>query len=213
MANSQSTLQMKLGFGSKTEQWRFDEGPAENTTRNLIFDTVHSFLQHWPNSRYRHGHNIVPGVIPTGTLLYHGTGRNMHLTPATTRSLKGLYFDGSSAAKVAEDTMDTQDIIAGGEVHPGRFYARASLANLSRYASVELVSFLYIRLFPEDENPFPRFPPSPAPLESDARVRRFEVMHSGSWHNRYPGDSRIVLDLTGLVSLYDITLAPSPRGA
>ncbi|KAG2353610.1 hypothetical protein BDR07DRAFT_1432670 [Suillus spraguei] len=34
-------------------------------------------------------------------------------------------------------------------------------------------------------------------------------MHSGSWHNRYPGDSRIVLDLTGLVSLYDIGLAPS----
>jgi hypothetical protein len=40
-------------------------------------------------------------------------------------------------------------------------------------------------------------------------VREFEVMHSGSWHNRYPGDSRIVLDLTGLVSLYDIALAPS----
>jgi hypothetical protein len=34
-------------------------------------------------------------------------------------------------------------------------------------------------------------------------------MHSGSWHNRYPGDSRIVLDLTSLVSLYDIALAPS----
>jgi hypothetical protein len=34
-------------------------------------------------------------------------------------------------------------------------------------------------------------------------------MHSGSWHNRYPGDSRIVLDLTGLISLYDTALAPS----
>ncbi|KAG0692066.1 hypothetical protein DFH29DRAFT_1052249 [Suillus ampliporus] len=31
-------------------------------------------------------------------------------------------------------------------------------------------------------------------------------MHSGSWHNRYPGDSRIVLDL---ISLYDTALEPS----
>ncbi|KAG1819456.1 hypothetical protein EV424DRAFT_1323398 [Suillus variegatus] len=119
--------------------WRFDEGPAENTTGNLIFDTVHSFLQHWPNTQYHHGHNIVPGVIPTSTLLYHGTSRNMvpsepdwaatdpehsinfargkdgggrHLTLATTRPLKVLYFDESSAAKVAEGTMDMHDIMA-----------------------------------------------------------------------------------------------------
>jgi hypothetical protein len=42
-----------------------------------------------------------------------------------------------------------------------------------------------------------------------AGIRQFEVMHSGAWHNHYPGDSRIVLDLTGLISLYDTTLAPS----
>lgn len=40
----------------------------------------------------------------------------------------------------------------------------------------------------------------------------FEVMHAGSWHNRYPGDTRINLDLTGIVSLYDTTLAPSLVG-
>ncbi|KAG2093518.1 uncharacterized protein F5147DRAFT_779321 [Suillus discolor] len=237
-------------FGSKTEQWRFDEGPAENATANLIFDTVHSFLQHWPNTRYRNGHNIVPGVIPTGTLLYRGTIRNTvpnpehslvfargkdgggwQLTLATTRPLKVLYFDGSSAAKVAEGTMDTQDIIAWGEVQPKRFFdERSRIEDLCAWgkefgidgfarmemnfevmlcdftAGIELVSFLYIRLSPTDENPFPPFPPPP---KSEARVHRFEVMHSGSWHNRYPGDSRIVLDLTGLVSLYDTALAPS----
>jgi hypothetical protein len=37
----------------------------------------------------------------------------------------------------------------------------------------------------------------------------FEVMHAGSWHNRYPGDTRINIDLAGIVSLYDTTLAPS----
>jgi hypothetical protein len=37
-------------------------------------------------------------------------------------------------------------------------------------------------------------------------------MHAGSWHNRYPGDTRINLDLARLVSLYDTTLAPSLVG-
>ncbi|KAG1870644.1 hypothetical protein DFJ58DRAFT_652847 [Suillus subalutaceus] len=272
-------------YSSSTEQWRFEEGPPENATGNLIFDTVHSLLQHWPNTRYRNGHNIVPGVIPTGTLLYHGTGRNTipsepdwtatdpehsihfargsdgngwHLTLAATRPLKVLYFDGSSAAKISEGTMDTQDIIAWEEVQPERhFDERRRIKDLCRWgkefgidgfarmemdfeimlcdftAGVEVVSFLHVRLLPKDENPhLLRFPspshlPSPPPSDSDFRIRAFEdmhsgslqnrqagirafeVMHSGSWHNRYPGDSRIVLDLTGLVSLYDIALAPS----
>jgi len=91
------------------------------------------------------GHNIVPGVIPTGTLLYHGAALNAiptgpdwtamdpehsilfalvteeggwHLTLVATRPLKVLYFDGSSAAKVPEGTMDLQDIIAWGKPQP-----------------------------------------------------------------------------------------------
>ena len=40
-------------------------------------------------------------------------------------------------------------------------------------------------------------------------VHRFEVVHAGSWHNRYPGDTRIILDMAGITSLYDTTLAPS----
>ncbi|KAG2093517.1 uncharacterized protein F5147DRAFT_421444 [Suillus discolor] len=259
IANLDNDKSYSYSFGSKTEQWRFDEGPAENATGNLIFDTVHSFLQHWPNTRYRNGHNIVPGVVPTGTLLYHGTNRNTmpsgpewtatdpehsllfaargkdgsgwQLTLATTRPLKILYFDGSSAAKVAEGTMDTQDIIAWGEVQPERFFdERSRIKDLCTWgkqfgmdgfarmemdfevmlcdftAGVELVSFLHVRLSPKDQDPST---PSLPPLDPHNRVRRFEVMHSGSWHNRYPGDSRIVLDLTGLVSLYDVSLAPS----
>ncbi|KAG2145278.1 uncharacterized protein EDB93DRAFT_1087255 [Suillus bovinus] len=242
-------------FGSKTEQWRFDEGPAENATGNLIFDTVHSLLQHWPNTRYRHGHNIVPGVIPTGTLLYHGTSRNAipsepewtavdpehsivfargkdgwHLTLAATRPLKVLYFDGNSAAKLSEGTMDTQDILAWGEVQPERCWdERPRIKDLCRWgkelgidgfarmemdfevmlcdftAGVEIVSFVHVRNSLQDESPIPPTPPS----DAVSWVRRFEVIHSGSWHNRYPGDSRIVLDLTGLISLYDIALVPS----
>ena len=106
------------------------------------------------------GHNIVPGVIPTGTLLYHGTNtdkiptgpdwtatdpehsiifcRGMdggwHLTLATTRPLKVLYFDGSSAAKVPEGTMDIQDIIAWGELQPDWFWdERKRIVDLCRW--------------------------------------------------------------------------------
>jgi hypothetical protein len=45
------------------EQW------LRNATDNLIFTTVASFLQQWPNTRYRNGHAIVRGTIPVGTVL------------------------------------------------------------------------------------------------------------------------------------------------
>jgi hypothetical protein len=98
------------------------------------------------------GHNIVPGSIPTGTLLYHGaTSKDFelppgpewvatdpehsylfcrdepghsqqgcwHLTLATTRPLKVIYFDGNSAAKLPYGSMDTQDLVAWiGPSHP-----------------------------------------------------------------------------------------------
>lgn len=98
------------------------------------------------------GHNIVPGTIPKGTLLYHGTNREelpsgpewvsmdpehshyfcrehvefsghsqkgcFHLTLATTRPLKVVYFDGNSAAKLPYGTLDTQDLLTWGESRP-----------------------------------------------------------------------------------------------
>jgi hypothetical protein len=93
------------------------------------------------------GHTIVPGTIPVGTLLYHGaiTGPHLptsldwvavepdhsivfcrgpietgcwHLTLAVTQPMKVLYFDGNSAAKLPEGTMDTQDLVAWSEMKP-----------------------------------------------------------------------------------------------
>ncbi|KAG2076636.1 hypothetical protein BDR04DRAFT_1068120 [Suillus decipiens] len=243
-------------INSNSEQWRLDECPPENATGNLIFDTVHSLLQHWPNTRYRNGHNIVPGMIPIGTLLYHGTngsdmiptgpewtatdpehsiffsrgnGTGWHLTLAATRPLKVLYFDGRSAAKLSEGTMDTQDIVVWGEPRPERFFdERDRIDDLCTWgkefgidgftrmemdfevmlcnftAGVEVVSFLHLVL-PKDERSFPH----PTLSDSDTGARTFEVLHSGSWHNRYPGETRIVLDLTGLISFYDTALTPS----
>lgn len=42
-----------------------------------------------------------------------------HLTLITARPLKVLYFDGSSAAKMEGGPMDSQDIVAWGEIKPG----------------------------------------------------------------------------------------------
>ena len=97
----------------------------------------------------------MPGVIPKGTLLYHGTNSNKlppgpewvatdpehsylfcrdgprpnylqqgcwHLTLATTRPLKVVYFDGSSAAKIPYGSMDTQDLLAWGDIYSGKLF-------------------------------------------------------------------------------------------
>ena len=145
--------------------WHLDDPPPANATGHLVFETVNSLLQHWPNTRYRNGeyyhplcpalrtyydytpgHAVVPGVIPKGTLLYHGAFSDKiptvpewtatdpehsilfcrgqrdtgcwHLTLATTRPLKILYFDGTSAANTMDGTLDSQDVIAWGEMRP-----------------------------------------------------------------------------------------------
>ena len=89
------------------------------------------------------GHSIVPGTIPIGTLLYHGTFKNeiprlpdwtamdpehsyyfcedsgcWHLTLVVSRPLRILYFDGSSAVKFRGGSMDSQDVLIWGEAKP-----------------------------------------------------------------------------------------------
>ncbi|KAG1787932.1 uncharacterized protein HD556DRAFT_1406403 [Suillus plorans] len=239
--------------------WRLDEPPPANETGHFVFETVNSLLQHWPNTRYRNGHTMVPGVIPKGTLLYHGAVNNTiptvpdwtatdpehsvlfcngspdtgcwHLTLATTRPLKILYFDGTSAANTIIGPLDTQDIIAWGELRPDwHFEENQRLMDLCKWgapyavdgyvrmemdfevmlcdftAGLEVVSWSHLASIAEPVSAVPRIP-------NFIMLRMFEVMHAGSWHNRYPGDTRITLDLAGIVSLYDTTLAPSLVGS
>jgi hypothetical protein len=51
-----------------------------------------------------------------------------------------------------------------------------------------------------------RNPDPPFPADD---LLAFETIFAGSWHNHYPGETRIRLDLTRLVSFYDAALAPS----
>ncbi|KAH7922886.1 hypothetical protein BV22DRAFT_1037011 [Leucogyrophana mollusca] len=242
---------------SDLARWRLDEPPDANATDRFIFETVASLLQHWPNTRYRNGHSIVPGTIPYGTLLYHGTLEKelpkvpewtstdpehsiifcrgasdtgcWHFTLTTTRPLKVLYFDGSSAAKTEYGTMDTQDLVAWGEMKPEWMYdERRRIDALCKWGEGHALDG-FVRMEPDFEvmlcnfssgveissslnlaNPrLPADSPPGVPHGDDIMLRAFELIHAGSWHNRYPGESRISLDLSHLVSFYDVDLVPS----
>ncbi|KAG9308769.1 hypothetical protein JVU11DRAFT_11561 [Chiua virens] len=46
-------------------------------------------------------------------------------------------------------------------------------------------------------------------MTSKAGLVTFETMHAGFWHNYFPGETRIQLDLSRLISFYDTQLVPS----
>ncbi|KAI6098036.1 hypothetical protein EDD16DRAFT_1491623 [Pisolithus croceorrhizus] len=227
--------------------WQFDDAPNVNSTSHLVFETVSSLLQHWPNTRMRNGHNIVPGTIPPGTLLYHGTWHSdlpsgpewtatdpehsilfcrntvgedgcWHLTLMTTRPLKVVYFDGSSAAKAPFGSMDAQDIISWGAVRPDRAFEEGdrikALCEWGReydvdgFVRMEMDFEVMLCDFTSGVRVVSSLALAKAGTSSKAS-RMFEVMYAGSWHNRYPGETRVQLDLSGLISFYDTELVPS----
>ncbi|KAJ6468972.1 hypothetical protein DFH09DRAFT_1222060 [Mycena vulgaris] len=263
------------------ELWKDLNGrPDANSTAHLIFDTVNSLLQHWPNTRYRNGHNIIPGTVAIGTLLYHGSMTSelptqpewtatdpehsfpfcagppgnesspgcWHFTMVVTQPLKVLYFDGSSAATIrGEGSMDAEDLLIWGKVDPHRWpdererindicawgkefeidgYVRMEadfeimLCNFSQ--SVDLVSADYLAVWWLE--PYDLWNPNahstlqsrsrhilspPKDIPNATKILAFELVRAGSWHNHYPGEPRVTLDLTRFVSFYDIALAPS----
>ncbi|KAA1080439.1 hypothetical protein PGT21_006872 [Puccinia graminis f. sp. tritici] len=112
---------------------------------NLIFASFAGLLQQWPNTYAYSGHSIIPGVIRTGTLLYHGT--NHHTPPpsegmkwfafdpeysyvihsrrlgqldlytyAVTRPLRIIYLDGQSASLGTPGFMDSQSVLINGTI-------------------------------------------------------------------------------------------------
>ncbi|KAJ3925694.1 MAG: hypothetical protein NXY57DRAFT_20802 [Lentinula lateritia] len=275
------------------DDWNINVAPSQNATGHLVFETVNSFLQHWPNTRYRNGHSVVPGLIPAGTVLYHGRGdantptvpewlatdpeHSYHFCRGQTadsgcwqlvitvlRPLKVLYFDGSAAAKMRDGSMDSQDILAYGKVVPEKFFSeRERIRNLCEWArNLDIDGFVRMEMdfeimlcdFAQGVfvEPFnlrarprngrgpggpgrrpggPEGPHRPSdktfPLPSylhyeNSYTQSLNVnssalpssgldgaIYSGSWHRYYPGDTRIQLDLTRLVSFYDTELVPS----
>lgn len=258
-------------------EWRFDRPlTATNTTSNFIFDGVSSLLQQWGNTRYRNGHNIVPATIPTGTLLYRGSAREVvpdgpewvatdpehsflfcremaentgcwHLAVTVREPLNTLYFDGSSAV-IMYGPMDTQDLIVFGEVNDavtgnrymfgegprikglcewGKKYGLDAFVRMQPDFELMLCDFKskvdvsFSNLVPPW--PYhPDMPPMPVPTQDVSQsVKRnepiplpwplfvYRPIESGKWHDTFPGETRVQLDLTRLVSFYDTQLFPS----
>ncbi|CAE6481521.1 unnamed protein product [Rhizoctonia solani] len=254
---------------------RLPRSPSDfrtNTTAHLIFNSVSSLLQHWPNTIYRNGHTFVPCTVPTGTLLYHS--RPSFDPPPSpeffafdvdhSRDLKLGYFDGTSAAML-EGPRDLQDIafndrfVSKDEYNPWvharsmcTWAKRVGLDGIARMepsfeviicnidSDLELVSsrelvYHQTMIFPgqpiprgpnttSSPNPrqhprtnpdapyfpgpmIPAYPPPPGwqGLQRTFPDSAFEAIRAGMWHNHFPGEWRIVLDYSGIVSAYDET--------
>ena len=78
-------------------------------------------------------------------------------------------------------------------LYPLNYCCPSEVALCSFASGVNVISFLDVA---EDHEPF-----NPMVVA--------EVMRAGSQHNRFPGETRVRLDLSGLVSFYDTDLAPS----
>ncbi|KAH0831158.1 hypothetical protein J3R83DRAFT_13734 [Lanmaoa asiatica] len=237
--------------------WSLNTTPNPNSTDHLVFETVHSLLQRWPNTRMRNGHAIVPGIIPKGTLFYHGTSRNAlptghewfatdpehsyifcgndpdeecwQFTLVVTQTLKVVYFDGSSATKLPYGTLDTQDLFLWGEPRGGGLeedkqrikdickwgkeygvdgFVRYSFLisdELSEVMLCDLTSGVRVVSSSNLVSRLLQWPQQTILL----KMSTFEIMNAASWHNRFPGETRVKLDLAGLVTFYDTQLAPS----
>ncbi|KAJ7673482.1 hypothetical protein B0H17DRAFT_1083150 [Mycena rosella] len=210
------------------DEWNLNTPPNPNSTGHLIFDTVSSLLQHWPNT----SHTIVPGTLtlPLGAngspidpefarlFCNHDDlgGPCWILTLVTTRPLRVLYFDGSSATKMPDGPMDTQDLLAWGAVLPKRATLSWEYRRLDRLCNMgdplgfdAYVSEVMLCNFTDGVQIT-----SLSSLEEEPLFPHhgYSFIQSSKWHDHYPGETRVQLDLAHLVSLYDMSLAPSLVG-
>ncbi|POW06455.1 hypothetical protein PSTT_08947 [Puccinia striiformis] len=113
----------------KSSQLTFEpENPASDSSPspgrdhpNFIFASFAGLLQQWPNTFAYSGHSIIPGVVPRGTLLYHGT--NQQTTPPTeaTRAIRIIYLDGQSSSLGTPGFMDSQSVLINSTTVPEGF--------------------------------------------------------------------------------------------
>ncbi|KAI0060140.1 hypothetical protein BV25DRAFT_1918007 [Artomyces pyxidatus] len=261
----------------------WDSPPHPDATHHLIFNTVSSLLQRWPNTIYRNGHTIVPATIPAGTILYHSRANASVPTEpewlafdfehsyifcymscyvislVATRDLRLAYFDGSSAAKMTDGPLDSQDLVIWDKAMPDRMYdERTRISDLCAWGKplgldgfvrmefhfevmlcdfsagmqvVTLLNNLPVDLDPQGGRPMfheawfsgpgdtPGRQPGPPPRRRRPEppagwkgslptqsFRGIEVLIAGSWHNQSPGETRVRIDYSSIVSFYNPSL-------
>ncbi|KAF9460356.1 hypothetical protein BDZ94DRAFT_1311611 [Collybia nuda] len=151
------------------------------------------------------------------------------LTLMTTRPLNVLYFDGSSAGKMEGGPMDSQDMLLWGKVTREPIYEEVRRINelcdwgrefgLDGFVRMEMDFEIMLCDFTAGVEQVSHLNlvteiPTPANSTIVNAGDHFPslwvtVIESGAWHNQYPGEARIRLDLTRLVSFYDSSLVPS----
>ncbi|KAI0033094.1 hypothetical protein K488DRAFT_31255, partial [Vararia minispora EC-137] len=237
-------------------QANWADPPHPDASGQFIFNAVSSLLQLWPNTLWPAGHSIVPATIPRGTVLYHATPNVNGTLPtapdwfafdpehayvfcrqhcrvfalATTRPLKLIYFDGSSASTgpPGVSAMEVQDLLAWGRLRPdrqgdefGRIKALCEWAKprgLDGFIRMEFdFEVMYcdlsgLRLL-SSSNLLPKtgYPPKDPPHGWRGLLPSFssvflQAIVAGSWHHRLPGEMRVKLDITGFVTFYDPAL-------
>ncbi|KAG8740881.1 hypothetical protein FRC10_003796 [Ceratobasidium sp. 414] len=140
------------------------------------------------------------------------------MTFTTIRTLRVLYFDGASAAKLTTGSLDTQELLVDfGEQSRNRtFDDRRRMAMLCEWGKDKDIDG-YVRMEMDfvhvipGQSPPPGFPQEPRPPRWRGALpfsasREFEVFQAGAWHGRAPGEVRVRLDAARLVSIYDPAL-------
>ncbi|KAG9314901.1 hypothetical protein JVU11DRAFT_4007 [Chiua virens] len=241
--------------GNDPAEWDLHKLPHPHATDHLVFETVRSLLQNWPNTRMRNGHTLVPGIIPPGTIMYFATMQNevpdgaewLAMDPehsyffcrerfpepprpelgcwfhtlSVTQPIKVLYLDGTSAAKIPFGPLDTQDMFLWGEARPDKLWDEWGRLELVCDWAKRIGVDGIIRMEMSFELMLCDFSSHVTVISGSHLVHPgtteqilkgpsgSEVTHAGSWHNYFPGETRIQLDLSGLVSFYDTQLVPS----
>ncbi|KAH9028926.1 hypothetical protein EDB84DRAFT_255892 [Lactarius hengduanensis] len=233
--------------------WEWNLPPNPNSTHHLIFNSVSGLLQQWPNALRRNGHSLVPATIPKGTILYHGRADpQMPISPdwvafdfehsylfclescfvislQAKRDLHLVYFDGLSAGKRKDGTLDSQDVILWGRPRPDKYYSEVERIEglcdwgrplgldgfvrmefgLWRGHDMRFSGRRRSRHLPRCHTPEPivHSQASPGHAVSTPPTSVFEAYISGTWHDRAPGETRVRPDYSGLVTFYDPSLS------
>ncbi|KAF5362580.1 hypothetical protein D9757_013316 [Collybiopsis confluens] len=247
--------------------WDIKILPNVNATGHLVFETVNSLLQHWPNTRYRN----VPGTVSPGTLQTLNTRPCFVARDRRTR-VAGCLWSPPSDLSIFSTLMEAllqrclmerwirKISLPSVELHTDKYWDERGRINalckrfkglgvdgfvrmemdfeiiLCDFADGVEVEALNLRASPGGRRGPPPGGPGRIPDRPDTSYAPFdgppeplypenstfnspfapktgnavgEAFISGAWHNFYPGDTRIKLDLTRLVSLYDTSLVPS----
>ncbi|KAH9028923.1 hypothetical protein EDB84DRAFT_1439467 [Lactarius hengduanensis] len=257
----QATFRVQSGSNGSDREW--NSPPNPNSTHHLIFNSCKQFAttvaKHPPAEMAT---VLYPRQFPKGQFYTTGArtdefqmnpiGLRLTLNTLTSkRDLRLVYFDGSSATKMKDGPMDSQDVIVWGRPQPdkafsererikalcdwGRPFGLDGFVRMQFHFEVMICDILdpmevvtFLRLLPQSQTTIPRPPPGFPPLSklpipiplpplskppsgwhgslpSDQRSF-LEAYLAGGWHDRAPGETRVHLDYSGLVTFYDTSL-------